>query len=187
LTAPESPKAPEHVIVGRIRRAHGVRGEVAVELITDEPDAIFASGLRVFAGNENGNPTRDPATGKPVELHITGVRPFQEGALVTFAEITDRTIAQRWHGRYLVVPFEELPLPEEGAVYLHELAGMTVLDPGGGEAGTIRAYYELPHGIVLEIDTPNGPRDVPFNEAFVGEIDRVARTMVVRPPEESRD
>ena len=106
---------------------------------------------------------------------------------MTFAEITDRTVVQRWHGRYLVVPFDELPLPEEGAVYLDELAGMTVLDAGGGAAGTIRAYYELPHGIVLEIDTPNGPRDVPFNEAFVGAIDRVARTMVVRPPEESRD
>jgi 16S rRNA processing protein RimM len=179
--------APEYVIVGRIRRAHGVRGEVAVELITDEPDAIFASGLRVYAGNEHGVPDRDAATGAFVTLHMTGVRPFQEGALVTFVEITDRTVAQRWHGRYLVVPFEELPLPEDGAIYLHELAGMTVLNSGGGESGTIRAYYQLPQGIVLEIDTPSGPRDIPFNEEFVSNIDRVARTMVIRPPEESRD
>ncbi len=178
---------PEHVIVGRIRRAHGVRGEVAVELITDEPDAIFASGLRVLAGNDKGEPVRDPATGAFTELHITNVRPFQEGALVTFAEITDRTIAQRWHGRFLVVPFEEIPLPEEGAVYLHELAGMQVRSPSGDAAGTIRSYYELPHGIVLEIDTPSGPRDIPFNEAFVSDIDRDARTMVVRFPEDATD
>jgi 16S rRNA processing protein RimM len=179
--------APDHVIVGRIRRAHGVRGEMAVELITDEPDAIFAPGLRVFAGSEHGVPARDPATGAHVTLHITGVRPFQDGALVTFAEITDRTVAQRWHGRYLVVPFEELPLPEEGAVYLHELAGMTVLDAEGRPAGTIRGYYQLPQGIVLEIDSPGGPRDVPFNEAFVRDIDRAARAMVVLIPDESQD
>ena len=86
--------APDHVIVGRIRRAHGVRGEMAVELITDEPDAIFAPGLRVFAGSEHGVPARDPATGAHVTLHITGVRPFQDGALVTFAEITDRTVPE---------------------------------------------------------------------------------------------
>ena len=101
--------------------------------------------------------------------------------------VTDRTVAQRWHGRYLVVPFEELPLPEEGAVYLHELAGMTVLDAEGRPAGTIRGYYQLPQGIVLEIDSPGGPRDVPFNEAFVRDIDRAARAMVVLIPDESQD
>jgi 16S rRNA processing protein RimM len=177
---------PEYAVVGRIRRAHGVRGEVAVELITDEPDAIFASGRRVLSGDANGVPAKS-ATGEQVVLNIKSVRPFQEGALVTFAEITDRTIAQRWHGRFLVVPFEELPLPEDGAVYLHELAGMTVLTPDGDAAGTIRSYYELPHGIVLEIDTPTGGRDVPFSEAFVGPIDRVARTIEVRIPEEVGD
>ncbi|MGH7671150.1 MAG: hypothetical protein ACRENQ_16830, partial [Gemmatimonadaceae bacterium] len=47
--------APEFLIVGRVRKAHGIRGELVVEPITDAPDAIFAPGRRVFAGTPSGD------------------------------------------------------------------------------------------------------------------------------------
>ena len=83
--------APEFAIVGRLRKAHGVRGEVVVEVITDTPDAIFAPGGRVFAGTADGVPTRDP-----LELHIESARPFKDGLLIRFQEISDRNTADSW-------------------------------------------------------------------------------------------
>jgi 16S rRNA processing protein RimM len=94
---------PEYAIVGRLRKAHGVRGEVVVEVITDTPDAIFAAGGRVFAGTADGAPTRDP-----IELHIQSARPFKGGLLIHFEEITDRDTADSWRERYLLVPVSEV-------------------------------------------------------------------------------
>jgi hypothetical protein len=55
------PNAPELIIVGRVRKAHGIRGDLVVEPMTDEPDAVFAPGRRVFAGTASGNRARDGA------------------------------------------------------------------------------------------------------------------------------
>src|SRR5215208_3228157 len=112
---------PAFIIVGRVRKAHGIRGEVVVEAITDAPDAIFAAGRRVFAGTATGDlaPTR-------LELHVRSVRSFNEGLLLGFAEVPDRTAAETWRGRYLLLPANELPPPDEEEVYVHELLGMRV-------------------------------------------------------------
>src|ERR1700738_1886526 len=104
---------PAVIIVGRVRKAHGIRGEVVVEVITDAPDAIFASGRRVFAGTATGDiaPSRQ-------ELHVVSVRGIHEGLLVGFEELPDRNAAELWRGRYLLVPAEELPPPDDTEVYL---------------------------------------------------------------------
>ena len=62
---------PEYAIIGRVRTAHGIRGELVVEPITDAPDAVFASGRRVFAGTVAG----DLARGAPT-LTVGRARPF---------------------------------------------------------------------------------------------------------------
>ena len=112
---------PAFIIVGRVRKAHGIRGEVVVEPITDAPDAIFASGHRVFAGTASGDIAPNRA-----ELHVKSARPFSEGFLVAFAEVPDRNAAETWRGRYLLLPANELPPPSEDEVYVHELPGMRV-------------------------------------------------------------
>ena len=81
---------PECASVGRVRRPHGVRGELVVEALTDEPDAILAPGRRVFQGTHEGELWLDPRARTPRELTVTGLRPFKEGWLVTFDSITDR-------------------------------------------------------------------------------------------------
>ena len=63
---------PELIIVGRVRKAHGIRGELVVEPITDEPDAVFASGRRVIAGTATGDPSKDRR-----ELRILVIEPVQ--------------------------------------------------------------------------------------------------------------
>ena len=68
---------PELIIVGRVRKAHGIRGDLVVEPITDEPDAVFAPGRRVIAGTASGDPAKDRR-----ELHVTAASPFKGGLIV---------------------------------------------------------------------------------------------------------
>jgi len=168
-------------VVGRVRRVHGIKGEVLVSIETDAPDAIFAPGARVFARRPPGG--RDPGAPELHTLVVRGARDFKDGLLVQFEGIADRTGAERWPGATLLVPMDEIEPPEEGELWLHELAGMRALDPRGATLGEVRSYYEVPQGIVLELITARGVRDVPFNDAFVVGFDRTARVITLDVPD----
>jgi 16S rRNA processing protein RimM len=173
---------PAFIIVGRVRKAHGIRGEVVVEPITDAPEAVFASGRRVFAGTADGDlaPNR-------VELHVASSRPFNEGFLVTFGEISDRNVAETWRGRYLLLPADELPPPSDEEVYVHELPGMRVELASGDLVGTVEETYELPQGLAIDVRrAPPREREtvlILFDERTIVSVDRDARLIVVTPPE----
>ncbi|MFL5594901.1 MAG: ribosome maturation factor RimM [Gemmatimonadaceae bacterium] len=173
---------PEYAIVGLIRKAQGIRGEVVVEPLTDKPDVIFASGSRVFAGTADG----DPAVARDVRgeeqiptLTIAEAKPFKKGLIVHFEQIRDRDSAELWRGRYLLVPFSELPALEEGEVYLHDLVGMKATHPTGEVIGDVTAYYELPQGIVLDIATARGSVLIPYRPEVVVRADIPSRTLVI--------
>ena len=84
------------MIVGRVRKAHGIRGELLVEPITDAPDMIFVSGRRLFAGTASGDPSPDAQ-----ELHITAVRPHMESVRLTLADARLReTRSQATDGKW---------------------------------------------------------------------------------------
>ena len=168
---------PEFVVVGRIRKAHGLHGEIVAEPITDAPDALFAPGRRVFAGTVDG--ALDPARR---ELHVVASRPFKGGRIVTFREITDRSEAERWRERYLLVPMEEVEPPGEGEIFLHDLPGMQVVLAGGEVLGVIRELFELPQGLVMDVD--DGARGVmlPYTEEVVRSVDAERRVVTVEPP-----
>ncbi|MBI1808820.1 MAG: 16S rRNA processing protein RimM [Gemmatimonadetes bacterium] len=176
--------SPELLAVGRIRRAHGVRGEVVVELLTDEPDAIFAPGRRVFAGTPNGTRWRDPKSHEERTFNITGVRPFQDGLLVTVDAIGDRNVADQWRNHTLLVPRDELSPPDDGEVYEHELEGLAVVDAAGAPLGSVSAWYRLPNGLLLDVRTSRGTVSVPYNERFVVRVDRAARTLTMDIPDD---
>ena len=178
-------RAPAFVIVGRVRKSHGVRGELVVEPISDEPDAIFASGRRFFSGDAEGRPDTRGTT-----LEVTGARPFKDGFLVTFAGITDRNTADLWRDRYLLVPEDELPALAEGEVYLHDVPGMRVELPDGTFVGLVTTVWELPQGLMLDVArgaASDGARGstvmIPYDERTVQEIDRAGRRIVVDVPD----
>jgi 16S rRNA processing protein RimM len=168
----------EFFIVGRVRRAHGIRGELAVEMITDVPEAVFASGARLFAGTTTGDVTPERS-----ELHVVQAAPFKGGMIVSFREITSRTEAERWRDRYFLVPAAELPPPEENEVYVHELIDMRVALSSGEEVGRVIDVYELPQGLTLEVQRANGTVMLPFSERIVTRVDREERVITVDPPE----
>ncbi len=176
-------------VVGRVRRAHGIRGELLVEPFTDVPDAIFASGRRVFAGTPDGEPAA--RTGRHAKtadaLVIRQVRPFKSGVLLTFDEVPDRTEAERWNDRTLLLPLSELSAPEEGEIFLHALPGMRVLLEDGAPLGEVLRFYELPQGVVLDVvldgAAPRREVLVPFVDDVVIAIDEEARAITVRLPD----
>ena len=174
--------SPEFIIVGRVRKAHGIRGEVVVEPITDAPDAIFASGRRVFAGTAAGDLSPNRA-----ELHVASSRPFNEGFLVGFAEVPDRNVAETWRGRYLLLPADELPPPGDEEIYVHELPGMRVVLESGEPVGTVEETYELPQGLAIDVRR-EPPREretvlILYDDRTIASVDRDSRVIVVTPPE----
>jgi 16S rRNA processing protein RimM len=170
---------PEFAIVGRIRKAHGIRGEVVVEPITDAPDATFAPGRRVFAGTTDGDPARDGAA-----LTVEDAKPFKGGLIVRFDAIPDRTAAELWRDRYLLLPLNELEPPGADEVYLHDLVGMQVMLVSGEPVGEVQEVFELPQGLVLDVRrTGGGGVVLPFSEQVVKGVNRDTKIVIVDPPE----
>jgi 16S rRNA processing protein RimM len=165
-TPPET--AP--IIVGRVRKAHGVRGDLVVEPLTDDPDAVFSPGRRLLAGTATGDPARDGA-----ELHIASAQPFKGGFIVHFTEIDDRDVADKWRERFLLLPADEVEGLGEGEVYVHDLLGMRVELESG-------APYELPQGLALEVARDDGRSVVIPYDRVVTSVDRERRVIRIDPP-----
>ena len=175
----------ELIIVGRVRKAHGIRGDLVVEPITDEPDAVFAPGRRVFAGTASGDPAKDGR-----ELHIATSSPFKGGYIVHFTGIDDRNVADTWRDRFLLVPADELTPLGENEIYVHELPGMRVELTTGELVGTVNGTYELPQGLTLDVrrEEGSGKRETGPNtvmiqyDRVVTHVDREARVIRIAPP-----
>jgi 16S rRNA processing protein RimM len=169
----------EFYVVGRVRRAHGLRGELVVEALTDAPDAIFAAGRRVFVGNRDGVVARDEQ-----ELQIVRSSPFKGGLIVAFEGINDRSTAEQWRDRYLLIPESEVEPPSEDEVFIHDLLGMRVVRTSGEEVGEVMEVLELPQGLVIEVRR-SGAKSVllPFDDQTVTRVDARERVIEVDPIE----
>lgn len=173
---------PEYAIVGLIRKAQGIRGEVVIELLTDKPDVVFASGSRVFAGTPDGDlaVVKDVrGTDETPKLTVSQSKPFKKGLIVQFEEIRDRDSAELWRGRYLLAPFSELPPLQKDEVYLHDLIGMIVVRTTGERIGEVTTFYELPQGIMLDVKTTRESVIIPYRPEMVVKTDIEARTIVI--------
>src|SRR5690606_32732388 len=96
--------------VGRIVRPHGIRGEVVVEVLTDEPEQRYAVGAELVV-----QPARESV---PPVLTVVSRRPHQGRYLLAFRELPDRTAAERVRGVLLQVDSAEVPLPEDPDEFL---------------------------------------------------------------------
>ena len=163
------------VVVGRIGKPHGVRGEVTVDVRTDEPERRFVAGAVLRAEPPRGSATALSA------VTVTGARWHQTTLLVTFEEIGDRNAAEAARGLVLhaTIPADESPEdPDE--FYDHQLVGLAAYDLDGTALGEVSGLVHGGAQDLLTIRTPDG-RDtlVPFVKALVPEVDLVARRVVV--------
>jgi 16S rRNA processing protein RimM len=160
------------LVIGRIGRAHGIQGQVGVEVRTDDPDGRFAVG-NVIA-------TEPPGRGP---LTIVGSRWHSGRLLVRFAGTDDRTAAEALRGTVLVVDVDEADrATEPDEYYDHHLVGLRALTPAGLEVGTVTEVLHLPAQDVLAISRVDGVEVlVPFVAELVPVVDLDAGTLVVEP------
>ncbi len=176
---------PEFAIVGRVRKPQGIEGELTVELLTDEPEKFFADGARLFAGTVDGDPAPSPADRRNLnsrhELTVEYAKPFREGLIVKFDQIPDRSAAELWRQRYLLVPTSELTPPQDDEVFMHDLIGMRVLTETGRQMGEVVALYEMPQGLTLDVKGAEKGSVIliPYRPSVVQEVDLDSRVITV--------
>jgi 16S rRNA processing protein RimM len=164
------------LVVGRLRRPHGLKGDVAVFPLTDRPDEVLAAGRKVWVVDLAG----DVLAG-PVEIERS--RAYHREWLLKFRGADSREALEPWRNSFLAATETELPPPEGDEVYLHELAGFGVRREDGTALGVVSSLYELPGGLMIEVQGPKREFLLPYRREFVVEVDRAARRLTVRPPE----
>jgi 16S rRNA processing protein RimM len=164
------------LIVGRLRKPHGLKGDCAVFPLTDEPEAVLAPGRSVWVVDLAGEPVAGP-------LEIARCRRFHRTWLVAFRDYGNRSRVEALSGTFLAVPAEQLRPLEEDEVYLDELAGFAVRDQAGRALGLVTGYYELPGGLTLEVQGAKREFLMPFRKEFVVAVDREGRRLTVALPE----
>jgi 16S rRNA processing protein RimM len=188
------------LVVARVGRPHGIRGEVTVEVRTDVPEERFVTGavLRVTvpgrsasggglgvpaSGRRSGGPGAAP--GLPTTLTVLGARDHNGILLLTFAGVADRTAAEGLRGALLEVDVSDEPdEPDEpDAWYDYQLVGMRAEAPEGTVLGQVAAVEHAPAQDLLVIRRPDGvERLVPFVGAIVPTVDVDQGRLVVVDP-----
>jgi 16S rRNA processing protein RimM len=163
------------LVVGRITRPHGVRGELAVEVRTDDPEVRLAAGTVLAT---------EPAAAGP--LSVTRARWHSGKLLLSFDGVADRDEADQLRGVLLVVDSEELEEIQDPDEFRdHQLIGLAVFGPGGERVGEVTDV--LHHGQDLLVIAGTGPRAgaeimVPFVTELVPEVDLAGGRLVIDPP-----
>lgn len=157
------------VVVARIGKAHGLKGEVTVQVHTDIPQERFVPGAQ-FATDPLA---RGPLTVRAARLH-NGIQ------LLAFEEAPDRTAAEGLRGIRLLAPPDE---EESDAWYAEDLVGMVVVDTSGATVGRVAQVHLRPAQDLLEVTKEGGGSAyLPFVDEIVPEVDVDAARIVVDPP-----
>jgi 16S rRNA processing protein RimM len=167
------PAWEEMALVGRIARAHGIRGQVIVNADTDFPEERFRLGARFFVKR---------ATGAVEVMTVTSVRFQRDRPVVGLRGVDDMNAATSLAGAELRVPRESLaPLPA-GTFYRHDLIGCSVETAGGERVGIVTDVEGTMAGSRLVVETPAGEVLVPLAVEICPRIDPAARRIVIDPP-----
>ncbi|MFL6088685.1 MAG: ribosome maturation factor RimM [Aeromicrobium sp.] len=155
------------VVVGRIGRAHGIRGELAVEVRTDEPERRFATSARLHGGDRT--------------LTVSRTRWHSGRLLVTFAEVPDRTAAEGLRGTLLEVDVDRAEQPtDDGEFYDRQLIGLEARTAGGDAFGMVASVVHHGEQDTLVISRPSGADVlVPFVADLVPTVDLSGGHVVV--------
>ncbi|PVZ14503.1 ribosome maturation factor RimM [Actinomycetospora cinnamomea] len=167
-----SPAADDRV-VGRVVKAHGLRGELVVEPRTDHVDARFAPGAVLSVRG------RTPAT-----VTVTAARRHGDRLLVAVEEVADRDGAEALRAAELTAPAlsEEPEDPDE--FHDHQLEGLAAVLLDGTPVGTVTAVVHGVGGELLAVARPGGDEAlVPFVTAIVPEVDLDGGRVLLDPPE----
>jgi 16S rRNA processing protein RimM len=160
------------VVVGRLGRPHGVKGEINVEVLTDEPEKRFLKGIKLTLQNQNK------------ELTVASARVHTKKLLVTFEEISDRNLAEDLKGCYLVVELDNSEIPQAGdAFYEDQLIGLTAVSQNEEVLGeVIEVIYRTAQDLLVIKTLDNREILVPFVDEIVPKVDLTQKRIVLNPP-----
>ena len=169
-----SPGSLDHIGIGFVAKAHGIRGEVHVALNTDNPE-LLAGPVLLRLGRA-----------APAPHTVVGLRTHHGGLLVRLEGLTDRTAAEALRGAEILIDRAKLPPLEEGEIFLNDLIGLVVRcesATGPAELGRIESV-DIPAGQeIWSIRTPEGKEVLfPAVPDFVRRIDPVAGEVCIAPP-----
>ncbi|NUS44733.1 MAG: ribosome maturation factor RimM [Mycobacteriaceae bacterium] len=170
------------LVVGRVAKSHGVRGELVVEVRTDSPDERFVPGARL-----RGRAPRRGASGDAPDDRVFTVESVREHSgrlLVRLADIADRTAADALRGTLFLIDSADLPPsadPDE--YYDHELEGLSVQLVDGTEIGVVREVLHSGAGELLAVRGADREILIPFVTAIVPTVSIAEGRVVIDPPE----
>ena len=162
---------PSFLVVGRIGRAHGIHGEVGIDVMTDFPER-FNPGERLYLGQE-----RDEA---PEPATVITRRPHRQRLLVKFSNSPDRTAAELLTGLFVLIPRDEAAALEPDTFYPFQLIGLEVSREDGSPLGRVKDLMETGTADVLIIRGDGRDVLVPMIEAAIASIDLDAGRLIVR-------
>jgi 16S rRNA processing protein RimM len=167
------PDWDDYVLVGRVARTHGRRGEVIVNPETDFPEDRFAPGGTVWILQG----------GTPIALAIRSAWTHKGRPVIALEGIETMADAEALHGVDLRVPPDALHALPEGSYYEHDLVGCMLTTENGQLLGVVRAVERSGGPPRLVVGHGRDEFQMPLVEAFCVEIDVAGRRIVVRPPE----
>jgi 16S rRNA processing protein RimM len=164
------------LVIGQIVRPHGIRGEVVVEVTTDDPAARFAAGSELATAE---HPQR-----RPTALRIEAVRPHQGRLIIAFEGVLDRNAAEELRGVRLVVDSVEVGETDDpDEFHDFQLIGLAVVDVDGAPLGEVVRVEHGPAADLLVVRLTAGREAlVPFVRAIVPTVDVPGRRVVLTPP-----
>lgn len=165
-----------YVVVGRLRKPHGLKGDCNLFPLTDDPAGIFAPGRQIWVVDLTGDIVAGPLT-------VERSREYHREWLVKFEGVESRDGLEPYRAHFLGVPADQLSPLADDEVYLHELDGFSVRLPDETPLGLVSAVYELPAGLMIEVQGPKREFLLPYKKEFVRGVDREGRRLVVTPPE----
>ncbi len=171
LAGSPQPGEPVYLTVGKLNRAHGLRGELVMEVLTGFPERLVP-GRKVYLGEAH------------TQGVIRSVRSFTRGVLIAFEGIETPETAREYTNQYVYVRSDELPRLPTGEYYHHQLLGLNVVDPDGNPMGRLTEILETGANDVYVVEREDGTELLlPATEEVVLSIDLDARQIRVRPPE----
>jgi 16S rRNA processing protein RimM len=152
------------LLVGRVVKAHGVTGEVVVEVRTDDPDTRFAPGNRLRAIRSRGG-------GDERSYVIDSAREHGARLLVRLVGVADRGAADALRGSLFVIDSDDLPpIDEPDTYYDHQLEGLRVKTAAGQDVGVVAEVLHTAAGELLAVKRDTGEVLVPFVGAIVTSV-----------------
>lgn len=160
---------PEFLIVGRIIKPHGVRGDLAMKVITDYPERLPEL-KTLYVG-----PAFEPYTVKRVRFHAGGT-------LMLFKEVQDRNAAEALRGMMVYVHIDDAVPLEEGEYYLFQIAGARVITEAGDEIGILTDVLETGANDVYVIIAPDGQEIlIPAIPEVIKQVDTEKHVVTINP------